>query len=419
MAKGKKKATTPKKKKKEEGGQLDPEQVKSAEDNPEGAEGAVLDDIFGVGEDEPEIISGEDEDVEEPEEIEVPDPYLIDEHIAVKPTLKKAGEDDEEEEVEEEPEEGKKKKKPTQAAEEEEEETPTSLDKATLMEFLPEKFRGEDLTESLKKWQGSYGELESRQDRLESENADNQRMIREMARPRRPVTPEKPKTSGQEATLTEDDEAILNAALADMDILEDPITPFKKVFALALQKARNESMNSVANYDAMVSRREQFNRFKAEHSDFEDLKPEMLEIVTVDPSLDNPAMVEVVYKRAQDLKSMREAKQAAKATESVLGSEGIKDLISQVREETLREAQEAAKKREAELLSRISGGQAVKGTLSGRTAPSPTVKDRVGKGRKKVKVIHTDHGDYTVDDDEVAGIITAEGYDEGSHLLNL
>ena len=206
MVKGKKKATTPKKKEKK-GGQLDPEEVKAAEHDPQGAEGKLLDDIFGA-DDPQEIISSEEQEVDEQgQELSEPDPlFAVDEHIEVKPTLKKAGEDDEEEVVEEE----EVEEKPTQAAEEdEEEETPTSLDEATLMELLPEKFRGEDLTESLKKMQGSYGELESRKDRLEQENADNQRMIRELARPKRPAVPEAPKAAAKELSLSEDDEAAL------------------------------------------------------------------------------------------------------------------------------------------------------------------------------------------------------------------
>lgn len=408
MAKAKKKAPTQKRKKK--GGQLDAEDVKKIEENPKGAEGDELEAIFQDIE-EPEIITSDDEEEDEA----MHDPFLVgDEVTSVTPTVTPANEDVEDEETEDDEEE-----EPTQAAEDdEEEETPPSLDKATLMELVPDKFReGEDLTESLKKWHGSYGELESRQDRLEQENATNQRMLREATRPR-PDTTQRPAAGKIDSQLSDAEEAALNAALADIDVLEDPISPFKKVYAMARQAAREEAKSNISMYHEMNRRQEQFNTFKAEHSNFDDLKGEMLEIVNADPHLDTPEMVDVVYNKACELRALREAKMAAKTTESVLGSDQIKNLITQVREETLREAQEAATKREAELIAKIRGGQAVRGTLSSGNTPSTTPKDRIKSGRKKVHVVRTDHGDFEIDDGEVAGILTAEDRDEHS-LLNL
>jgi len=426
MAKGKKKATTRKK-----GGQLDPELVKRVEDSPEGAEGEDLDELFKPeGGDVEELETDSDQDEEEEQPVAT-DPFFVDDSTEiVTPKLEKVTDQDVEEEVEEEIEEPeeeepekepkKGKKKSTQAAEEEEEEeTPPSLDEATLMKLLPEKFQGENLPESLKKWHGSYGELESRQDRIEDELAANQRMLREMARPRAAGTSVKPETDLQkELAIAKEEEAVLNELLSDIDILEDPIGPLKKVYALARRVNAQESRQNIGAYDEMRRRQDEFNRFKAEHPDFDDLKGEMLLVIEADKSLDSPEMVQIVYKKAKNLRAVREAQEAEKATESVLSSDKIKDLIAEVREETLRDAREAADRRETELLAKISGGQAVKGTLSSATTPSPTRKDRTGEGRVKKHIIRTDHGDFDVGDEEVAGIIAADEHDDTS-LLNL
>ncbi len=62
----------------------------------------------------------------------------------------------------------------------------------------------------------------------------------------------------------------------------------------------------------------------------------------------------------------------------------------------------------------------MKGTLDSGSAVTPTSKGKLEKtaGKKPPIRILTDHGDHYTDDEELAGIITAEGHEDRG-LLNL
>lgn len=355
-------------------------------------------------------------------------------------------EDEEEEEVKpavEKPKE-KPKEKPTQAPKGDEGEvTPSPLEKAALMELLPEKFRGEDPIEAIRKLVSSYGESESTLGKKDQELATAQRVLRGLGRQYAPTQPAQ--VQGQEAVptgaqaqapakvvITPEEEQKLNAVFAGMDILEDPVAPLKAVYLLAksaaISQARqeaNDAMNArLIQYDAIRTHVDQFNRFRTEHPDVDDLRPEMMDVIKQEPYLDNPQSVEVVYNKAKEIRQARQTANVQQTTESVLSQEDFqKTLQERMNAEIERVKKETAEAVRQELEDKIQQGKAVEGTLDSGSAPSPTPKQKIEKpdatpsGKKKVR-IKTDHGDYVMNDEELAGIITAEQHDDRS-LLNL
>lgn len=395
------KATNPKK----GGRKLSDEVVKKSEESPEALEEEDLAEIFGDIE----------EDVqEEPATEKEPDEEIMG-HKVVKPTVEPVTdgdlEDEEEEEVvEEKPK--RRKKKPTQVAEEEEEEeTPTSLDQTDLMELLPEKFRGEDLSDALKKMSGSYGELESRQDRIEQELSETTKILKSLGAPAATKPEAKPSPKPTDFQIDEEEEAAVAAALEGVDFLEDPTVPLKKIYSMARQAAARDIHNSITQYDAVKQRVDEFNRFKAEHPDFDEHKPEMMEVLQANPHLDTPESVGLVYNKAKELKAMRATTVRKEATEQVLSSEDFKTMLENAKAEAAAQAQK-------ELLERLKTGEVMKGTLTSQSTKTPTPKSRTGEGdKKKVYRIVSEAGEFKTDDEELAGIIAAEGLDDRGLIL--
>lgn len=315
------------------------------------------------------------------------------------------------------------KKEPTQAAGEGEEEKPPSLDEAALLELLPEKFRGEDFAESLKKLSGAYGEVESAHGSSQQELAQATRILKGLGQqyapkvtvpPAVPAAPVAGQTAPVQPEMSVEEEQALNAILKDVDILEDPVTPLKNVYLLAKRVAQNEADARVLHYDAVRQRVDQFNRFKAEHPDLDTHRNEMLEILQHNPHLDNPESVELVYNKAVELKQARQVAQTNTVTEQVVSNDQFMDFLKK------REV-EIEKRVRKELGEKIQQGQAVKGTLESGSAPTVTPKEKLEKkdptGKKRI-IIKTDHGDFVTDDPELAGIITAERHEDRG-LLNL
>ncbi|NIM45836.1 MAG: hypothetical protein GTN80_08225, partial [Nitrososphaeria archaeon] len=317
----------------------------------------------------------------------------------------------------------KKKKEPTQAAgEDKDKDKPSSLDEAALLELLPEKFRGEDFAESLKKLTGAYGEVESEHGSTKQELAQATRILKGLGQQYapRPVTPPPAAPAAAPAApeaapeISPEEEKALNAILQNVDILEDPVTPLKNIYLLAKRVAQNEADQRVLHYDAVRQRVDQFNRFKAEHPDLEEHRPEMLEILQANPYLDNPESVELVYNKAKELKQARQVASVKETTEQVVSNDQFTDFLKK------REA-EIEKRVRAEFEEKIQQGQAMKGTLDSGSTPTVTPKEKLDKkdaGKNKRIIIKTDHGDFVTDDPELAGIITAERHEDRG-LLNL
>lgn len=317
-----------------------------------------------------------------------------------------------------------KKKEPTQAAGEgKDKDVPPSLDKAALLELLPEKFRGEDLDESLKKLTGAYSEVESAHGSTTQELAQATRILKGLgqqyapkpaAPPTVPAAPAAAPTAPVQPAMSAEEEQALNAILQDVDILADPVTPLKNVYLLAKRVAQQEADARVLHYDAVRNRVDQFNRFKAEHPDLDSHRNEMLEVLQANPHLDNPESVELVFNKAVEIKQARQVIQTKETAEQVVSNEQFTDFLKK-REV---EIEERVRK---ELEAKIQQGQAVKGTLESGSTMTVTPKDKLDKkdptGKKRI-IIKTDHGDFVTDDPELAGIITAERHEDRG-LLNL
>jgi len=323
---------------------------------------------------------------------------------------------------------------PTQAAEGEEEETPTPPDQAALMELLPEKFRGEDLTEVLTQLASSYSELESAHGRTEQELAQATKILKGLGsqlapkQPRLPVTPLTPVQPQQRTAvpvLSKEEEEALGTIFTNMDILEDPQAPLKAIYLLGKKAAQDDLNARLAQEEAkrqqevaIRQQADQFNRFRAEHPDFDDLREDMLAVVRAEPHLDIPEAVEMVYEKARDIRAAKQVTQTQQTAQSVVSGDAFKAALESIMTEREKGIEERVRN---EFEEKLKQGQAMKGTLDSGSAITPTSKERLAKATpsdKKRYRIQTDHKDFVTDDQELAEIITAERHDDRG-LLNL
>jgi hypothetical protein len=230
-----------------------------------------------------------------------------------------------------------------------------------LLAVMPDKFKSKDAKESISKLVQSYAELEARLAKQGDELAKARQALQEPeARPARaPVREVPPQPSVQ--PVPEEDE---------MSFLDKPRSESRK-------EAAQVFWQGIQAYDLWKTRTDYINRFRSEHSDFDNYRNEIAEILSQRPDLNQDfGSLPAVYQMAKDLFNKR-VQSAIPTTPQV----NVEELEAKLRAKLDAEYQEREKAMIGKILEGVRKRTAAGGiSTSGNPPVNPA--DRAGNPPK-------------------------------------
>lgn len=247
---------------------------------------------------------------------------------------------------------------------------------ANLMNLVPDKFKGEDEAASLTKMLKALQEQEAALTQRSQEVSQLQNVVQELSRkPREEYRPQpvaqpqqtaQPKT--QEPTMPDvDDLGFLDAPVANTQAIATAIAT-----KVAEEVARRISVEQLRDYDTFALRRTTFERFRAEHSDFDSIKTEFAEACRLHPEWDND--INGLPKLYDLAKTLAKAKGVAPAVTPAQPTPAVDvaKLKAEIKAEVEAEATEKAYNRIKEEILRRKAAAGIMSTAPG-TSPAERV----------------------------------------------
>jgi hypothetical protein len=222
-----------------------------------------------------------------------------------------------------------------------------------LGDSLPEEFKDKDVQTSVRKMAKSYGEIKAALEKEKKEKEELEKNFQSFTAP----------PSYQQAPVV----APTDEAVEDSMFFERPGEAVAKV-------AKREAYNQVVAYHNALQKAQFVNNFKAQHADFEIVRPEIAEILQARPDLDkDPANLPAVYNMAKQLKGKRmdalrqQLGLAPGAPPTQPTNQSID--VDRIREEVTAEAVEKAK---TIILNEIKQRRSLSGIPGSTTPMTPT-----------------------------------------------
>ena len=154
-----------------------------------------------------------------------------------------------------------------------------------VLGLVPEKFRDKDVQTAIGKFTKSYADLEAELKKEKDERANMQKIIDSLAAPKPSVTPSIPLPTEE--------------AFDDAAVFEKPVEVITKI-------AEKIASQKVLQYHADNERAKYIENFRAQHKDFDQVRPEMMEVLAVRRDLDSDQRnLPIVYELAKQLKAKK------------------------------------------------------------------------------------------------------------------
>lgn len=244
---------------------------------------------------------------------------------------------------------------------------------ANLLNLVPEKFRAEDEAASLNKMVKAMQEQEAELTRKSQELSQLQNVVQELAKsPRaeyRPIAPTQPTVQPVkvETPVEEPD---------DLGFLDQPVASTKTIVTKIINELVPEivkqiSVEQIKDYDTFATRRSTFEKFRADHSDFDQYKSEFAEACSLHPEWDRA--IDGLSKLYDFAKVLAKARGGAAVTPTPAVTQptptiDIEKLKADIRAEVEASAVEKATQN---LLAEIKRRRAVAGIVSSSPASTP------------------------------------------------
>lgn len=250
---------------------------------------------------------------------------------------------------------------------------------ANLVDLMPEKFRDKDEAASLQKMLKAMQEQESELTRKSQELSQLQNVVQELSRPREEYKPQHrpaPQPAAQPVKAPEPE-----VEVDDLTFLDSPVANAKAIAEATARRvveevSRRVSVEQIRDYDTFSLRRTTFEKFRADHADFDTLRAEFAEACRIHPEWDNDIQgLPKLYDFAKTLAKARGV--ATNVTVSTIPvtpapAVDVEKLRAQIIAEV--EASSYAKAKQA-ILDEIKKRQAAAGIVS--STPWTTAADRV------------------------------------------
>jgi len=151
-----------------------------------------------------------------------------------------------------------------------------------VLESMPEKFRDKDVQSSITKMSKSYGDLEAELKKERDEKANMQRILDSLSTPKPPIM--------QPPQVPQEEE------IEDSAFFEKPRETVMKV-------AERIAAQKILQYHADMEKAKFIDGFRTTHADFDQLRGEILEVLSARPDLDRDQRnLPIVYEMAKQLK---------------------------------------------------------------------------------------------------------------------
>jgi hypothetical protein len=252
---------------------------------------------------------------------------------------------------------------------------------ADLMNLVPEKFKEKDEAASLSKMIKALQEQETMLTQKSQEVSQLQNVVQELSRkPREEYHPTQTPTQPAAPAKTPEPEVEID----DLGFLDSPVANTKAIATqvakqVAEEIARRISVEQLKDYDTFTLRRTTFEKFRADHSDFDTIKVEFSEACRIHPEWDND--INGLPKLYDLAKQLAKAKGVAPAVTpaTLTPAVDIERLKADLRVEVEAEMKKTARQ---ELLDEINRRKAAAGIVS--TSPLMTPADRVATSTRTV-----------------------------------
>lgn len=240
---------------------------------------------------------------------------------------------------------------------------------AELLNEIPDKFREKDnATGSIKKMVKANQDLEAELTRKSQELSQLQSIVNEISR--KPLSIPNTPVRTEEPTKVEPEEVIDDATFFDKPT-DNTVKLIKKY---APQIAKEILVAGLQHYDTYITRRQVLDRFKSEHSDFDNFRSEVVEVCKEHPEWDNDvASLPKIYSAAKE-KAIAKARALNPQVANTLDIEKLKaDIRAELEDSSVEKAR-------LKIIDEIKKRKAAAGIL---TSGSPVnVSDRL-KGQPK------------------------------------
>jgi len=159
---------------------------------------------------------------------------------------------------------------------------------AELLNLMPEKFRDKDEAASLTKMLKAMQDQEAELTRKSQEVSQLQNVVQELSRkPReeyRQPTPQPtpPPVRAPEPEVEMDDLGFLDNPVANAKVIAERVAR-----QVAEEVSKRVSVEQIRDYDTFSLRRTTFEKFRSEHSDFDNIKAEFAEACRIHPEWDS------------------------------------------------------------------------------------------------------------------------------------
>jgi hypothetical protein len=240
---------------------------------------------------------------------------------------------------------------------------------ADLMNLVPDKFKEKDEAASLTKMIKALQEQETMLTQKSQEVSQLQNVVQELSRkPRDEYRP--PQTKTQPAAQPTTPEPIVE--VDDLGFLDAPVANTRAIATqvakqVAEEIARRVSVEQLRDYDTFTLRRTTFDKFRADHSDFETIRAEFSEACKLHPEWDND--INGLPKLYDLAKTLVKARNVAPAVTPAQPSPviDIEKLKAEIRAEVEASSYEKAKQAIKDEITRRRAAAGIVSTQSGVT----------------------------------------------------
>lgn len=258
----------------------------------------------------------------------------------------------------------------------------TAKGQANLMNLMPDKFKDTDEAASLNKMLKAMQEQEAELTRKSQELSQLQNVVHELSRPVEPMrVQQQPQRQIQEPQAQQ----VELPEVDDLSFLDSPVNNTKAIAEVVARQIAEETARRVAtehirDYDTFSMRRSTFERFRAAHPDFDNLRVEFSEACRLHPEWDNDINgLPKLYELAKTLASALRPGQTQRATQQPQQSVDVEKLKAEIRAEV--EASSFEKAKQA-IKEEIMKRKAASGIVS--TTGSTTPAERIAPNQKTV-----------------------------------
>ena len=247
--------------------------------------------------------------------------------------------------------------------------TEPSKGQADLMNLVPEKFRDKDEAASLNRMTKALQDTEAELTRRSQELSQLQSVVQELSRKpreefRTSQTQQVTQPAAQPTKVAEPDVEIDDMSFLDSPVANAVAIARKVAKEIAEETSKRVSVEQIRDYDTFTLRRSTFEKFKADHSDFDNFKSEFAEACRLHPEWDNDVNgLPRLYDLAKTL-----AKARGTQTTTNVPAIDIEKLKAEIRAEVEASSYEKAKQAVVEEIKRR---KAAAGSISSNPLTTP------------------------------------------------